>query len=103
MTVVVSFCKVRGVRGNSGNPAITSVRVREDLDLGDVSTATVAADEIVLVGNGGEDMIAAAFGTTPDADAAAATSATTAGAPVPAGQVMAFAPAVGSKVSVKAL
>lgn len=103
MTVVVSFCRARGMRGNSANPVIGGVRVREDLELDDVSTATVQDGDVVLIGNAETDMIAVAFGTTPDADATAETADTSAGCPVPAGQTLALIPPAGSKISVKAL
>lgn len=103
MTVVVAFCKAAGVRGNSANAAIASARVREDLALDGVSTETVEAGDIVIIGNAETDMIAVAFGIDPDADTTAADADSTAGIPVAAGDVVAFTPVVGSKVSVKAL
>lgn len=103
MSVIISFCKAKGIRGNSGNPAIAEVRLREDESLDGVTTATVQAGEIVLIGNNETSMISVAFGTTPDADALLATDATSAGVPVPAGSVLALTPPTGSKISVKAL
>lgn len=103
MSVIISFCKTKGIRGNSGNPAIASVRIREDEALDGVTTATVEDGEVVLIGNNETSMISVAFGTTPDADATAATALTSAGVPVPAGLVLALTPPTGSKISVKAL
>ncbi|MFN3549625.1 MAG: hypothetical protein ACK4U0_19230 [Mesorhizobium sp.] len=60
----------------------------EVIAVGASTTATAEDGEFIVVGNGETDMIRAAFGTTPDADATAANGlVTSAGFPIGAGQV----------------
>jgi hypothetical protein len=103
MSVIVTFCKAKGIRGSAQNPAVAEARVRETLALNNSTTATITDGEIVLVGNNESAMILAAFGSTPDAAATAETAQTSAGVPIGAGQVMALRPPAGTKINVKAL
>lgn len=102
MSVIISFVTPKGI-GSIHAPGIGTVRVREDESLDGTTTATVAEGEVVIVANNETSMIAVAFGTTPDADATAATAATSAGVAIPAGQSLALVPAEGDKINVKAL
>lgn len=100
MTVVVSFITPRGAA--DGSNGIGGVRVRENITIPGTTTETAKAGEMIIIGNGETSMVAAAFGTTPNADAAAETTATTAGFPIPAGQSSypIVAP-IGAKVNIK--
>jgi len=102
VTVVVSFVTPKGV-GSINAPGIGAVRVREDIALDGTTTATVQDGEVVLIGNAESDMVAVAFGTTPDPDATAATAATSAGVPVGAGQIGLLCPKPADKIAAKAL
>ncbi len=99
MTVVVSFIRVGPQYSASG---INNVRIRENLTVGGTTTATAEDGEMVLIGNAETSMIAAAFGTTPDAATASRTGASSAGMPIPAGgQSYPIFPAAGDKINVK--
>ena len=101
MTVVVSFVRPKNIYSASG---IGSVRVREILTVGGTATAGAEDGEMIVVGNGETSMIAAAFGTTPDAAALTKTTATSAGMPIPAGsQSYPIFPTAGDKINVKAV
>ncbi|MEQ1901870.1 MAG: hypothetical protein ABL866_14200 [Devosia sp.] len=102
MSVTVSFILAGPDR--SGLPAINRVRVKEVISIPGTTTATVAAGEMVVVGNGETSMVAVAFGTTPDAALTAEDGVvSSAGYPVGAGQVSdPLAPAAGAKVNIKA-
>ena len=102
MTVTVSFVKPRGV-ASLCSPGIGFCRVAEDLALTETTTASREEGETVIVANGETSMIRVAFGTTPDAATGTATSATSAGVPIPAGLSMVFVPVNGDKFNVKAL
>lgn len=101
MAVEVVF--LRG--GNISGPidAIMNVRKRERLALTETTTITAEDGELIMVANQETDMVRIAFGTTPDADAVTATTATSAGYPVPAGQITPpIVATAGMKVNVKA-
>lgn len=102
MTVVVSFVTPRGV-GSLHSPGVGAVRIREDITIPGTTTATVQSGEIVLIGNAESSMVAAAFGTTPDAATTTETTASSAGIAVPAGTLQAVAPPAGAKINIKAL
>lgn len=102
MAVIVSFFKPSGI-GSAGAPTIGGCRVMESITVPGTTTATVQDGELVVIGNGESSMVLAAHGTTPDAQATAETSATTAGYPVGAGQLFPTAPKVGDKINIKAL
>lgn len=103
MAVIVSFVRPKGV-GSVNAPGIGSVRVRENVTVPGTTTATVQDGEIVIIGNNETTMVAVAHGTTPDAAAAASTSATSAGFPVAAGAVSdPFVPDTGAKINIKAV
>lgn len=101
MAAYVSFLAPQSKEAASGARA---VRVRESLAVPGTTTATVVENgEMVIVVNGEASPIFVAWGTTPDAAAAAATAATTAGLAVPAGQMSPpIIPAPGDKINVKA-
>ncbi len=99
MTIVVSFIRAAPQYSASG---VNSVRVRENLAPNGTTTATAEEGEFVVIGNAETSMIAAAWGTTPDAAAVASNAATTAGMPVPAGgQSYPIFPKAGDKINVK--
>lgn len=102
MTVVVSFVTPRAM-GSISSQLAGTCRVRENITIPGTTSASVQDGEIVLIGNGESSMVAVAFGTTPDAAAAASTVATTAGMPVPAGAVMPAKPNIGDKINIKAV
>jgi hypothetical protein len=102
LTVVVSFIR-QAARGLEAS-GVGKVRVRENITVPGTTTATLQDGELVLIGNNEASMVAAAFGTTPDADALVSTTATSAGMPVPAGAVAyPIIPAVGDKINIKAV
>ena len=70
MTVVVSFITpgILGVGGWAG-AGVGRVRIQERLTIGNSTSGATALNEIALIGNGETGMIAAAYGTTPDAAA----------------------------------
>jgi len=104
MTVLVSFIRPSSLGGGWGGAGIGEVRAQERLALGGTTTTTVAFGDIVLIGNGEATMIAAAYGTAPNADATvSALPTTSASFPIGAGQVgvpMTNLP-IGSKINVK--
>lgn len=101
MTVVVSFIKAQS---DEAAAAIGVCRVRENITPPGTTVATTQPDEMVVIGNAETTMVAAAFGSTPDAAATAATSQTSAGIPIPSGGLSyALAPPTGSKINIKAV
>ena len=103
MTVVVCFVTPKGI-GSAHAPGIGDVRVREDITVPGSTTATAAEGEVVIIGNGEAAMVAAAFGSVPDADATDETSSTSAGFPVAAGSVTGgIVVREGDKVNIKAI
>lgn len=100
MTVVVSFVKPQG----AGVIGMGRVRVRENIAIPGSTTALAEDGEVIIIGNAETSMVAAAWGTTPDAAALAATAVTTAGVPIGAGDVSyPIQPKVGDKVNIKAV
>lgn len=102
MTVFVSFVKPVGM-GSIHAPGIGTIRVRESLTIPNSTTAAFADGETAIVVNGESGYIAVAFGTAPDASAAAETAATTAGVVIPAGGSFPIVGPVGAKINVKAI
>lgn len=102
MSVIVCFVLPRPL-GFIGTPVVGEIRVREDIALDGTTTASTQDGEVIIVANNETDMVAGAVGTTPDPDATAKTTATSAGFPIPAGQTQVFFPATGAKFSAKAL
>lgn len=101
MTVVVSFITPKGI-GSVDAPGVGRVRIRENLAVGGTTVASALQGEVVIIGNGETSMIAAAFGTTPDAAATAETVATSAGVPIASASIgVPLMPAAGDKVNVK--
>lgn len=101
MSVVVSFIKPKGV-GALGAPGIGSCRAKEVLSLTGTSTGASQEGEVIIVANNETTMILMAFGSVPDAQATAETTKTSAGIPIPAGQVgVTIAAPIGSKINVK--
>jgi hypothetical protein len=102
MAVTVSF--VTSAAGQSNGPGIGIWRVRamEVIAVGATTTTTALDGEFIVIGNAESDMIRAAKGSTPDADATAETSATSAGFPIGAGQVSdPVIATVGDKINVE--
>lgn len=100
MTVVVSFITPRGAADESNG--IGAVRVRENITIPGTTTETAKAGEMIVIGNAETSMVAAAFGTTPDAAATVQTTATTAGFPIGAGMTSyPIVPPLGAKVNIK--
>lgn len=103
MTVVVSFITPAGI-GSIDAPGLGACRIRENITIPGTTAASLLPGEIAIVGNAEASMVAVAFGTTPDAAATSATSASSAGYPVPAGQNSdPIVGRAGDKINVKAL
>lgn len=103
MTVQVVFFRPQGI-GSAHAPGVAGIRVREAVTIPGTTTATVRDGESVVVYNGETGAVFAAHGLTPNATATAATAATTAGFPIPAGQNSPpIQAATGAKINVKAV
>ncbi len=102
MTVVVSFIVSGAIaQGTSG---IGRIRAQERLAIGATTVTETQVGETVLIGNGEAGMIAAAWGTVPDAAATAESAVTSAGYPIGAGMVgIPIVPGAGKKINVKAV
>jgi len=102
MAAVVSF--MTAVTGGAGVSAVGTVRKMEVLSVPSTSTITAKSGEVAIVLNTEATGILVAAGSTPDAQAVTATSATMAGQGVPAGLT---SPCIimqsGDKISVKAI
>lgn len=101
MPVIVCFATPGGL-GTINAVGVGRVRAAESLALNGTTTASVQDGEIVLLCSTEASTVLGAHGTTPDAAATAATAATSAGFPIPAGVLVPVAAAVGSKINVKA-
>lgn len=103
MTVVVSF--ITGGQISAGASGVRTIRAQERLVIGNTTTNVALVGETVLIGNGETGMIAAAFGTAPDAAALTDNSpVTSAGFPIAAGMVgVPLVPGAGAKINVKAV
>lgn len=102
MAALVSFVQSAGI-GAVHARGVRRVRVTESLALNATTTASALDGEIGVVANNEASMIRVAWGTAPDAAAAAETASTSAGVGVPAGGVsdpIVLAP--GEKINVKA-
>ena len=102
MAVIVSFATPKGI-GSIHSPHIGAVRAREDITVPGSTTAAAQNGEIAVIANGEASIVAAAFGTTPDAAATAETTATSAGFGIPAGAVVMVPLKTGDKINIKAL
>ena len=102
MAVIVSFVTIKGA-GSVSSPAIHRCRARESLALNGVTTGATQENELLFIANNEASMVFVAWGTTPDAAAAAESAASSAGISVPAGQSFAVFPPEDSKVSAKAV
>lgn len=99
MTVVVSFVKPQG----AGVVGMGRVRIRENISVPGTTTNAAEDGEIIIIGNAETSPVNAAWGTTPDAAATAASAATTAGVPIFAGAVsFPITPKIGEKINIKA-
>ena len=102
MAAVVSFMRAKS--GGADVSAVWTVRKMEVLTVPSTSTITAESDEVAVILNTEATGILVASGSTPDAQATTATSATTAGHGIPAGLT---SPAIlmtqGGKISVKAI
>jgi hypothetical protein len=81
MSAVVCF--VKAVSAGGGGVAAGSIRKKEVLTVPSTSTITANAGEYAIVLNTEATAILVAYGSTPDAQAATETSATTAGLGIP--------------------
>lgn len=84
MTVTVAFIKAGSPVGAPG-VGVGIVRKMQEVAIDATGTFTAEEGEYIIVGNHETSMIRVAFGSAPDADTATATSASSAGYPVPAG------------------
>lgn len=105
MSIVVSFMSAGRLAGSSGSVGIGRCRARETLTLGSgVTTSTAAQEgEIALVHSTEASTILGAKGATPDAAATAASSASDAGFPIPAGEMLPVDVQAGEKLNFKPL
>lgn len=103
MSAVVCF--VKPGTGGAGAAAASRIRKKEVLTVPSTSTITAEAGEFAIVLNTETSGILVAFGSTPDAQAATETSATSAGLGIPAGMESALLGplALGDKVNVKVI
>jgi hypothetical protein len=83
MSVTISF--MRAATAGAGAAAVSTVRKKEVVTIGNSTTITALPGEVGWVYNGETSGILVAWGSSPDAQATTATSATTAGFAVPAG------------------
>jgi hypothetical protein len=98
MTVVVSFIRATG----AGVIGVGGVRAQERVTVPGTTVTTALNGEVVIIGNGETSMVAAAWGSTPDAAATAETTATSASVAVPAGGLSyPINPKFGDKVNIK--
>ena len=102
MAVIVAFAKPTGL-GSAHAPGVGQARVMESLALDGTTTATFADGEFAWVLNAESSAVLVATGATPNAQATAATVATTAGVGIAAGGVLPLVGKPGDKVNVKAL
>lgn len=101
MTAHVLFLSPRGILTRDA-PGVGNIRLREVVAPGGVSDAEAAEGEMLMVVNTGDAAVLFAYGSAPDAAALQQTNVSSAGFPVPAGQVSPPVMAqAGSKVSVK--
>jgi len=101
--MAATVCFVTAVSAGGGSTAAGAIRKKEVLTVPSTSTITANAGEYAIVLNTEATAILVAYGSTPDAQAATSTSATTAGLGVPAGLDSALLGplAQGAKVDVK--
>jgi hypothetical protein len=83
MAVAVSF--LRPVTAGGGATAAGRVRKKESIAIAGTTTITAQAGEMALILNTESTAILVAWGSTPDAQAATETSATSAGVGIPIG------------------
>lgn len=103
MTVVVSFVSQSGLGG--GATGLGRIIAQERITVPGTTSRAAQSGEIVIIGNGESSMVAAAYGTAPDAAATAENLPTTsAGFPIGPGQVaIPFSPGSGNKINIKAV
>lgn len=75
MTVVVNFCKARGIDGAYAAPELSEIRIRENITIPATTSNTIEDGEVVIIFNGEANPVAVAFGAAPDANATTSTSA----------------------------
>lgn len=102
MPVIVSIM-APGAMGSAEAVCYGQCRVRETITVPGTTTASAQNGEIFVLCSTEAATVLAATGSTPDAQAAAMSSASGAGAPVPPGQIVVFQPRAGDKLNVKAL
>lgn len=100
MSIFVSFIRPSGRGFATG---IKLCRVRETLAINDTTAAVAEDGEMVLIENGETTPVFVAWGSTPDASAAASTTSTSAGITIPPGAyAFPIEMHIGDKINVKA-
>jgi hypothetical protein len=103
VTVVVNFCKARGIDGAYAAPELSEIRKRENITIPATTSNAIEDGEVVIIYNGEANPIAVAFGTAPDADATSSTSSTSAGLAIAANGSISLYPPNGSTINVKSM
>lgn len=102
MTVTVSFITPGSL--GAGAAGVKTIRAQERLTIPATTVNSTLVGETVVIGNGETGMVAAAFGSAPDAATTTATGASSAGMPVGAGTVgIPITPGAGNFINVKAI
>jgi len=102
MAAYVTFFKPSGL-GSTHAPTLGLMRAMEAVAAGSTSTGAAQDGEAVHVFNNETTAIYAAVGTTPVANAAASTAATSAGVVIGAGAFQVIATHTGDKVAIAAV
>lgn len=102
MTVVVSYITPARVGGE--DQGIGNITRQERITVPGTTSQPTKTGEVVIIANGESGLVAAAWGSAPDADATDASATTTAGCPIAAGQMgIPFAPGGGKLINIKAV
>lgn len=99
MAVYVTFFKPAGL-GSAHAPSLGKMRKLESVSVGSTSTASAADGEAAYVMNNESTAVYVAAGSTPVANTATATDATSAGFVLAAGAFMALSVNTGDKIAV---
>lgn len=102
MAAYVTFFAPSGL-GSVDAPSLGKMRAMEAVATGATSTGSAQDGEAVYVFNNEATAVYAAIGTTPVANAAASTAATTAGVVIGAGAFQVIAARTGDKVAIAAV
>lgn len=102
MTVTVSF--ITSGQIGPGASGVKTIRAQERLTIPATTTNQTQVGETVVIGNGEAGMVAASFGSAPDAATTTATVASSAGMPIGAGMIgLPIVPGAGNFINVKAI